>query len=242
MILNQRGMSLVSVLMAIGLTGVLSLILMSQMEQQQKIQKRAFLDGEMTEVFAQFVNVINAKSSCGATFTGLQKGDTINEFRYSFDPNQEPFAEVGTPFRGTKLVLREMKILTDAEVQAKGLPTTGLSGSSTVVLRVTLERPPGTLGGQFISKIFDVRVSMGLGQILQADASVIEQQCRDATGGNGCIANFETGVCADVVNDQLIPLVPPEAGGDLGEVMGYCFDENPPTATDNIIVRCTVTN
>lgn len=234
---NQKGFSLVSVLVAIGLTGVLSMILMNLMEQQGKQQKKAMVDGELTEIFAQFVRIINQKTSCGATFTGLQKGDTFREFRYSFDVNQEPFAEVGKPFRGTKLVLKQMKILTDAEVTAHKITPQGKDpqGFTTVVLEVTLDRPDNTMGGKSIKKIFDVPVAIGKGTILKmADSNAIVTQCTNLTT-DGCIADFETGMCNTSNPEEAMEYASPF-------YFAYCFDPTPTSATDELIVRCTAVN
>lgn len=234
---NQRGMSLVSVLMAIGLTGVLAMILMNLMEQQNKQQKRALVDGELTEVYAHFVRLINQGGPCNATFTGLQKGDSLSEFRYSFDSNEEPFAEVDKNFRNTKLMLKEMKILTDAEVTARGIPVVGKvdGGSTTVVLEITLQRPAGTLGGSEVKKTFDVRVAMGKGELIKMpDHNAVLAECVSSTG-DGCIASFTTGECN---------LTKPQDEMVDGTTFwyGYCFDPTPASAADDIIVRCKTVN
>jgi hypothetical protein len=55
---------------------------MNLLEQQNKQQKKALVDGELIEIYHQFVRVINQKESCNA--------------------NQDPFARVGEKFRNTK--------------------------------------------------------------------------------------------------------------------------------------------
>jgi len=235
--LNNRGMSLVSVLMAIGMTGILAMILMNLMEKQSKQQKKALIDGELNEVYAQFVRIINQKNSCGSTFIGLQKGDSFQEFRYTFDPNQEPFAEVGKNFRGTKLVLSEMKILTDSEVTQRNLVPLqkDSSGFTTAVLEITLDKPEGTLGGSKAKKIFDVPVAIGKGSIIKmADPNAIVVKCSQMSGGDGCIADFDSGVCPSNPNNAMV------GGGSFW--FGYCFDPTPSSTADDIIVRCTSVN
>lgn len=237
MLNNNRGMSLVSVLMAIGMTGILAMVLMGLMDKQGKQQKKAVIDGELNEIFAQFVRIINQKSSCGATFIGLQKGDTFQEFRYSFDPNQEPFAEVGKNFRGTKLILSQMKILTDAEVSARNIVPLqkDSNGFTTAVLEVTLNRPEGTLGGGAVKKIFDVPVAIGKGSIIKmADYNAVSAKCSQTTNGDGCIADFDTGVCPSNPKNAMV------GGGSFW--FGYCFDPTPASTSEDIIVRCTAVN
>jgi hypothetical protein len=230
---NQKGMSLVSVLMAIALTGVLAMILMGLMDQQNKQQKKALIDTELTEVYTHFVKIINQSIPCAATFIGLQKGDTFSEFRYSFEANEEPFAEVDKNFRNTKIVLKEMKILTDAELIARNIAKVGKTddGSTTVVLEVTLEKPTGTLGGNQVKKTFDIRVAMGRGEIIKMpDPNAVLAECTNLTG-DGCIASFVTGEC-----NTSKPL---EEMIDASTYwFGYCFDPTPPSPADDIIVSC----
>lgn len=234
MLNNQRGMSLVSVMVAIGLTGVLAVILMNLSEQQTKQTKRALVDGELTEVFAAFVKVVNQKTACNATFVGLKKGDEFVEFRFSFDENQDPFAEVDAFFRGTKLKLKKMKILTDAEVISRGLQVVPKqpNGSTTLVMEVTLEKPENVVGGKEVKKTFDVNVAMGKGEILKmADPVAVQDECNNRSGGDGCIAGFDDGEC-NTTN-------PAEEMVDGGTFWyGYCFDPTPASSTDDIIVRC----
>ena len=228
---GQKGMSLVSVMVSIGLTGVLAMILMNLMQQQGKQQKKAMVDGEMTEIYAQFVRVINQKTSCGATFIGLQKGDSFTEFRYTFDANDPPFAKVGDKFRGTQLVLTSMKILTDAESTGRGLPLS----PEIVVLELNLTKPEGTLGAKTIKKTFDIPAMIGKGDIIKmADPNAVLARCT-AISGDGCMADFDTGVC-NTTNPQSAMI---NSGFYW---FGYCFDPTPALPADNIIVRCTANN
>jgi type II secretory pathway pseudopilin PulG len=234
MLKNQKGMSLVSVLVAIALTGVLATILVNLTEQQNRQQKKALVDGELVEVYAHFVRMINQAEPCNATFIGLQKGDTLAEFRYGFDPDQDPFASVGENFRNTKIVLQEMKLLTDAEVTARNIPlvTKAADGSTTVVFEATFKRPEGTIGGTQVKKTFDVRVAIGRGEIIKMpDSTAISDNCSNSTGGDGCIASFETGEC-NTTN-------PASEMIDAGTFWyGLCFDPTPASASDDIIIRC----
>jgi hypothetical protein len=231
---NEQGMSLVSMMVAIGLTGVLAVILMNLSEQQNKQHKKSLLDGELTEVYAQFNLVINQRDSCGSTFIGLQKGDTLKEFRYSFDANQDPFAEVGKPFRSTTLILKSMKILTDAEMTAKNIPIPpkDKQGYTNAVLEIVMEKPEGTLGGRENLKRFDVPVAIGKGEIIKmADPNAIESNCKTITSNRGCIASFDTGICPNNAMDAMV-----NAGIYY---FGYCVDPKPSNPQEEIILRCT---
>lgn len=210
------------------------MILMNLMEQQGKQQKKALLDGELTEVYGQFVRVINQKDSCGATFTGLQKGNQLKEFRYSFDANQEPFAEVGKPFRATKLILQSMKILTDQEAAdpSRKLPIApNNNGRTTVWLELFMEKPKGTLGGNQTRKFFEIPVLYGKAEIIKmADPNAIISQCASITNNKGCLASFDTGECPQDPNNALV-----NAGVFY---FGYCVNPAPPNPADSLILRC----
>jgi len=165
---NSQGMSLVSVMVAIGLTGVLSVILMKLSEQQANVQRRANLDQDFNEAITLFRSMIIKQDSCNATLQGVTIGSKIDELRFDYDTEKEAFAEVqstGTyaeakKFRGTKLVLREMKV-TEAEPFAEKI----------IQLVATFERPSKALGGTIISKKFEVPVNRGTGQIISSNLS-----------------------------------------------------------------------
>jgi hypothetical protein len=236
---NSKGMSLVGVLVALALTGVLSVILMNLMSQQTKQQHKALLDGELTEIYGQFVRNINHYDSCFASFMGLKKGSALTELRIDSDPNKDPFAEVGKRFRGTKLILSKLRILTDAEVTARDpslLMAKDPSGFTNVILEVTLDRPEGTLGGKSAIKIFEVAVAMGTGQIINMPSpDAVTDNCKQVTGNDGCIANFDTGICNS--NESSWP-------NDMIQVAtdswyGYCVDATPANVNDDIIFNCT---
>lgn len=235
---NSNGTSLVQIMIALSLTGVLSVILMNLAEQQNKQQKTAVVNSESIEIFTAFNSMIAYKDSCEATFIGLPKGRDLSEFRYNFDPNKDPYATVGEPFRGTKLILRGIRILTDAEVTATNkltVVTKDATGKTVIVVRLTLERPKGVIGAQNLVKYIEVPVSMGQGQIVTSPVSASDavQTCLDQTSNDGCIANVDTGVCnadptkwKDDVDSQ-----PPI-------YIGYCINLNPPTQTDDVIIQC----
>jgi hypothetical protein len=231
---NQLGFSLLQVLVAIGLTGGLSLILMELAGQQNKQQKTAIVNGELTEVFAQFVTMLNNGTSCEATVAGLKKGDPVTEVRYKFDDNEEPFAEVGKPFRGTKLILRSMKLQTDAEYTAANAgklpPTKDSSGHTTLTLVVELEKPAGIVGGKDVKKTFDIAVAMGQGKLISSGSpSSIVTICRASPTAS--IISFDTELDCNPNNEACIV-------GSAPLYFGMCIETAPPTPADDIIIGC----
>jgi hypothetical protein len=192
---NSKGMSLVSVMVAIGLTGVLSVILMKLSEQQASIQKKAMVDNDFNEAILHFRTVIMKKKSCDATVQGLKLGDTFTEVRYDYDSAKEAFATVSTEsdfnsatkFRkGSKIILREMKILSKSEMKEAERPLDG----NMIVLKVTFEKPSGTLGGNTIFKLFDIPAVIGKGDLATGDDKAIAVEDCEKSGGK--IASWST--------------------------------------------------
>jgi hypothetical protein len=115
---KEAGIGLVEVTIALGLAGVLVLVLMKLGEQQTNLQKKAIRNVELTEVYNHFVSMIDSQTACDATFSAAKMGDVIGEFRTTrLDPNVKPFAKVGQAFQGTNIIIEEMKILTNTEIQ-----------------------------------------------------------------------------------------------------------------------------
>lgn len=114
----QAGIGLLEVTIALGLAGVLVLVLMKLGQQQTSLEKKAIRNVELTEVYNHFVSMIDSQAACDATFGSAKLGDRITEFRTTqLDPNQAPFARVGSTFQATNIIIEEMKILTNAEIQ-----------------------------------------------------------------------------------------------------------------------------
>jgi hypothetical protein len=227
---NEKGISLVNVLIAIGLTGVLSVILMKLSEQQAQIQKKAVTDNEINEVVTLFRGMISKKDSCNATIQGLKLGNTFDEFRFDYDRNKPPFAEVSNEddstkaakFSNTRIIVREMKILSKQEVE--DLKDSNITYSpSTVVLRVKLEKPGNNLGGKHTTKYFQIPASIGHGEwFLESTKEQIETGC-SSLGGK--IANIETGEDGD--SDDIVAI--------SSGYIGYCKIQD---SNDDLVLGC----
>ncbi len=114
----EAGIGLVEVTIALGLAGVLVLVLMKLGEQQTSLQKKAMRNVELTEVYNHFISMIDSQTACNATFESAKLGDSIDEFRTTaLDPNQVSFAKVGETFQATNIKIDEMKILSNTEIQ-----------------------------------------------------------------------------------------------------------------------------
>jgi hypothetical protein len=217
---NPHGFSLVSVLVAIGLTGILALILMSLSDQQAKQQKKAYVDMDINEAMNHVRTIINDPVSCNATFQGLSLGSTFSELRYDYDPNKDSFAEVGLvsdgpkakKFRTTSLILTEMKILTEEERKAANLP----AEDQIIAVRFSFKKPDGTLGGNSFSRILEVPVNLGEGHFTfsQWVKEDVITQCNQLAGH---IADTQTGqIVDDNEENYIVPI-------DTNTYMGYCI-------------------
>lgn len=232
---NNKGMSLVSVMVAIGLTGVLSVILMKLSEQQANIQKKAQVDNDINEAIMHFRSVIMKKDSCNASFQGLKLGDSLSEIRYNYKIDQEPFAEVSketdpnkaVKFRNSKIILREMKILTKNEIENAKLKF----DPAVIMLKVTFEKPSGTLGGKTTGEIFEIPASVGKGDLVSGDDQKIAYDKCISSGGK--IADWDTLEIFETEADALSKGVVNQ--GDLW--FGLCVKEGR-NSSEDMILQC----
>ena len=262
---NDRGMSMVEVLMALGFTGILAAVLINLSEQQSKQHKKALVDSETIEVFGQFNRVISRAESCNATFTGLQEGDSLSEFRYDFDENADPFAATRRAFRGTKLILVSMQILkpnadglyesfpvsetvsdkdgdgyyeTPEVIKSeKSVPLTPPRKfqKGVAMLEVVLQKPTGVLGGKLLTKYFEVPASIGLGSLAYG-----------ADAQATIVACVGTPADADKCIASFDTFECAPSGQEetamiphKTDLMGYCFDKTPTTDEQSYILHCT---
>jgi competence protein ComGC len=158
---SQRGFSLVQIMVAFALVGVLSLIMMRMFDQQNQLTGKVKSDNELNEVQYHFLNMLNDKIACEANLQSMKKGDEINFFRVD---DGDPFATVGERFKNLGIKITGMKILTDAEVTASGQTPQLVrveDGRSMIVFRVKFERLGNVIGGKTKFKDFHVSVVLG---------------------------------------------------------------------------------
>lgn len=233
---NERGFSLVSVLVAIGLTGVLSLILMSLFDRQTQQQKKMLVDAEFTEIINHIQTVLSKKESCNSTFMGKKKGQLIYRLLLNMDPDNPPFAEVGDveTFRGTKIFLTRVKVLTDDEVTSMGKTLE----QGVVVIDTEFLRPENTLGGKSIRKQFDLRVVYGREEIIShpVNDSGVVALCKNDYGQSSFIKSLGSGERA---NPEESGVYPRGTGFE-----GMCVIPDPPETTfaDSTINHCLTAN
>ncbi len=147
---NFKGFSIVQVMVAFGLMGGLSLMMMRMMESQNKQQKTMELKSEQLDLANIVRNALKDKESCEATFIGMSPGDTIKEIRTSNDRSLPAFAETGVKFRNSNVYIKSMYLLTrqeaiDANEAPKGYKINYSTGYGYAVLRVVFTRNIGVV-------------------------------------------------------------------------------------------------
>lgn len=231
---NFRGFSLVSVLIAIGLTGVLGMILLNLFDRQTQQQKKMLVDSELTEVINHIQTIMSKKESCNSTFMGKKKGQLLYRLLLNMDLSNPSFAEVGEPFRGTKIYMTRLKVLTDEEVTSLGRPLE----QGVVVIDAEFERPEKTLGGRVIRKQFDLRVVYGREEVITHpvnDTGVVSL-CKTDYGPTSFIKNLSSGERANPEESGVYP-----RGSNFE---GVCVIPDPAGTTyvDSTINHCLTAN
>lgn len=245
---KQSGIGLLEVTIALGLAGVLVLVLMKLGEQQNSLQKKALRNVELTEVYNHFVGMIDSQTACDATFSAVKMGEPIAEFRTSpLDPSQAAFARVGENFQGTNIIIEEMRILNNTEIQGlidsgkyPGLSRTSVSsapyGNAMIQFLVKFNRGRnrGTQSPT-TAKVFTIPVVMGehfiTSGIMPYDA---KHYCINNLSGRVADDSFNTTGPNYQVLSERIPTFP--------HIDGYgvnCLRVNTSTPVENLeVIKC----
>ncbi len=233
---TNRGFSLVQVLIAIGMTGILSAILMNLTEQQTKQQKKAVVDGEMNEVITQIRSILSNEDSCNATLVNKKRDQDFLRLMTTNKTGTLIYEEVdGDPdefFRGTKINFIGLRILSNNEVKSiQGLsPQTGV-----IVVQVELKKPDKLIGGRSIKKNFEVRVLYGTEGLVRdpLSATGVVTNCKSEFGQESFIKDLKTGKALEPEEDGVF-----RAGQ---EFLGMCVreDETNPGAS---VIHCIKTS
>lgn len=117
-ILNQKGMSLAQVMVALGLTGVLSMVIMKNMSMQSKAQKTIELQSNVNDLRRILQDFVARGEPCNASFGGAARGQPILALRQKESYSGKVFAEVGKEFQSSKIIIKSMQLL-DLKLQRK---------------------------------------------------------------------------------------------------------------------------
>lgn len=245
---SQAGVGLMEVVVALGLSGVLVVVLMQLSKQQSDQQKSAMRNIELTEIQHKFVGMYSGQTACDATFGYVKMGETLNEFRVAeIQYDQPPFAEVGEPFQALKVYIEEMKVLSNAEINtliASGkypgvspvAPSTAQAniGHADIQFRVKFNRgSKGGIGSQITQKIFTIPVIMGKKSVEEGmDANQAKVKCHNL---GGFVVDPDTLIASDNYNNEAIDDGAEENGPKM-EVNCLVVDTN--NVDDMSILKC----
>lgn len=132
---NHNGISLVQVTIAMGLVGMLSVVLMKLTENMQKTQKYTEVKSVEIELFSRVASYLNIQSMCDAAVIGIRPGESFKVLQFNEDGNGTRLI-VGEPIPGSNLTVENLEILPNP-------PKVGEDGLYEVTLRVTTKRNDG---------------------------------------------------------------------------------------------------
>tara|TARA_R110002072_G_scaffold64203_4_gene159593 strand:+ start:37292 stop:38167 length:876 start_codon:yes stop_codon:yes gene_type:complete len=167
---EQDGFSLVQVMVAMGIAGLLMVALMRMQQQQAMTSRKATVDIEVNSFQSQMNGLIGRAGYCDKNF--LEKsftGDSI-EIDEFLKPNGEPKFVVGETYGDRKFKILSMS-LKDFEFDE----TTGDEdgGAGLANLEIKLERLGKMFGGKFITKNFEVSLYLDQNKVIKGCGSTM---------------------------------------------------------------------
>src|SRR6478735_2525981 len=96
---NQRGDSLVAVVVALGLAGVLTVVVMNNMSMQTKANKTSEIQNNLNDFKRLMQDFVGRTEPCQASFRGISRGEDILALKQKITYTGAPFAQVGTEFQ-----------------------------------------------------------------------------------------------------------------------------------------------
>lgn len=178
---SQRGFSLLEVTIVLGLTGLITMFMMGAFDQQNKLTSQFKNDADLNDLKNSFQTLLRNTSICEINMAQA-KGTDLDFFLLEAE---EPFATVNQRFKNSNLMIRKMRILTDAEVAADPkitpYPVSDVDGFTNITFRVSVQRLNKSNGGSDINLDFQIPVYMG--EIVPKAGptpSNVKAQCFDA--------------------------------------------------------------
>jgi len=115
---NDKGMSLVQVMIAAGLMGGLSLVLANMMEQFQKTKKTAAVNNDIVLLDSYIKKSMSNPEVCNATYVGLKRGEYLNtgiKLNPGSGTDVKYLVKLDNRFGSTPLYIGKMRFLTEQE-------------------------------------------------------------------------------------------------------------------------------
>lgn len=123
-----KGFSLVEVMVAVGITGILSLVVAQMMKNQNEVMTHSEAKGEELEIYSQIRTVLARKDACEATFKGSSMGDQLSVIRNS---STNIVFEVGNTYGNRALKLDGLIL------KNQNIPTSGGLGEAILEIKTT---------------------------------------------------------------------------------------------------------
>lgn len=179
---NEKGFSMVQVMIAAGMAAGLSLVVSKVMQNAQRSQRSIEAKQNLTEVFSRVSTYIRNTSICSRVFQ-IAPGDEIEKFKIDDDPFSTTgiVLEKGQEVGNTKIIVEKMKLLDNPlAIQAD-------QGIYDLTFRINLKRKEGDYYMAGTTKIKDFTFSAKLCEksaphpfIVGLDLSFKVQACDDA--------------------------------------------------------------
>ena len=135
-LINQKGFSLVQVMIAFALAGGLSLVIMRQMQNMGKAQKLAEVKNSINETFGTIGNYIKNDTVCSSAFSTIKPGESFDLLEINASGTGLSLQK-GQEMGNTKVIIENMMIMnTPAEVDSD-------QGLYEVTFRLTLQKKAG---------------------------------------------------------------------------------------------------
>jgi prepilin-type N-terminal cleavage/methylation domain-containing protein len=154
---NEKGFTLVELMIAAGLAAGLSLVVSKIMQNAYKNEKSIEVKQNLTEVFSRVSTYIRNKAVCSRVFQ-IAPGGEIEQFKIDDDPFSttgivlEKDKEIGN----TKVIVQKMELLNDP------LAIAANDGIYDLTFRITLKRKEGNYYMAGTTKIKDFILSARL--------------------------------------------------------------------------------
>ncbi len=156
---NNRGFTLVEVLVVSAIMGIMVVGLMQFMSFQQRSAKTAELQGDVAVVRNLLAGWLESKSICEATLLGLKNNDTVQideilRKRGATPSQNEVIMDLGFRFPGTNWRVTKMDLLSRAEAQAYNSAFNGAvddDGVGVALIKVTIQQLRGSSNTQTVT-------------------------------------------------------------------------------------------
>lgn len=173
-VVNARGFSIVQVMIAAGLMGGLSLVLMQLGDQQSKLKKTADMNHELVMLESRIQKVISSKQLCTVNFKDYAPGDILDGIKGADTRENEGYFIENGERHGQSIFVEEIELLSredeldagyvidwgDSDDASERMPSTTLRMKIVYRFGAGEEKSQG-FKAKRIQKIYDVPVVMG---------------------------------------------------------------------------------